>query len=256
MIQSSLKVGVRVREALSYLGLTDYEAKAYLTLLADGPLTARKISGRSSVPYSKVYDVLKRLKDKGWIEAEERRPALYHAKAPVEASRAAYLRFESLFNESKHVLLEELQPIFEGREVRERPEVWIIRGEGNVMASVLELLSKARRELLIALPWRSEKLEESAVPSLRRLKEGGVKISILTASSLNERMLKDLGMVANVKVMDGMFGGGMIVDGKEAIILLSEGASKPTLAICSSHAGLTYIAKVYFDHLWAKAKNL
>lgn len=96
---------------------------------------------------------------------------------------------------------------------------------------------------------------ESAASSLRKLKEANVKISILTSIPPDKKMLKDLTMIANIKVMDGMFRGG-IVDGKEAILLLSEEVSKPTLAICSNHAGLTHIAKVYFDYLWAKAKKL
>jgi len=45
-----------------------------------------------------------------------------------------------------------------------------------------------------------------------------------------------------------MFGGGVIVDGKEALLLLGE--EKPTLVIWSDHVGLVKFAKDYFQYLW------
>jgi hypothetical protein len=51
-----------------------------------------------------------------------------------------------------------------------------------------------------------------------------------------------------------MFGGGVIVDGKEAILFLGE--EKPTLVIWSNHVGLVQFAKDYFEHLWDSSETV
>jgi HTH-type transcriptional regulator, sugar sensing transcriptional regulator len=47
------------------IGFSEYEAKAYLSLLARHPATAYEIAKASGVPTSKVYEVLGKLIDKG-----------------------------------------------------------------------------------------------------------------------------------------------------------------------------------------------
>ncbi len=49
------------------LGLTTYESKAYKALIKFGRTTATKISKESTVPYSRIYDVLESLSQKGII---------------------------------------------------------------------------------------------------------------------------------------------------------------------------------------------
>jgi hypothetical protein len=49
-----------------------------------------------------------------------------------------------------------------------------------------------------------------------------------------------------------MFGGGIIADGREVILLLGqEGEEAVGLAIWSDHIGLAKFAKNYFEYLWA-----
>ena len=60
--------------------------------------------------------------------------------------------------------------------------------------------------------------------------------------------LKALTAVSELRVRDHMFGGGAIVDGKEAMLFLGE--ERPTLVIWSNHAGLVGFAREYFQFLW------
>ncbi len=41
------------------LGLSEYEARAYRSLLGAGPTTAKELSDASGIPIGRVYDVLK-----------------------------------------------------------------------------------------------------------------------------------------------------------------------------------------------------
>ena len=54
-------------EMLKGLGLTMYEAQAYLTLTSLISSTASEIAEKSEIPRSKIYDVLKRLVEKNYI---------------------------------------------------------------------------------------------------------------------------------------------------------------------------------------------
>ncbi len=50
-------------------------------------MTAMDISQEAKVPYSKMYEVLNSLKEKGWIKSTETRPFKYYPVPPLEATR-------------------------------------------------------------------------------------------------------------------------------------------------------------------------
>jgi HTH-type transcriptional regulator, sugar sensing transcriptional regulator len=50
---------------LQELGFSEYEAKTYLSLLRESPATAYEVGKSSGVPTSKVYEILKKLVEKG-----------------------------------------------------------------------------------------------------------------------------------------------------------------------------------------------
>lgn len=66
-------------DALNRLGLSNYEARAYLSLLNSGPTTAKQLSGRSNVPMGRVYDVLETLEEYAIVSHRNTRPKEYVA---------------------------------------------------------------------------------------------------------------------------------------------------------------------------------
>lgn len=235
------------RRVLRELGLTDYETRAYLALIEEGVLTASQVSDSSGVPYSKVYETLTSLERKGWIETEQGRPGRYYPKAPSEALATAKLQLDERVKTWEKTILGELQPFYEKREIREKPDIWILRGEFSTIAKLKEVLDNTKNELMIAAPTLERSFADAVIPILKRLQSNNVKIFLMIsrqAIELNVGELKDL---AEVRVRDQMFGGGVIADGKEAVLLLGE---KPTLVIWSNHIGLVQFAKDYFQHLW------
>jgi len=242
------------RRVLRELGLTDYETRAYLALLEKAVLTASQVSENADVPYSKVYETLTSLERKGWIETEKGRPGRYYPKAPSEALAAAKVQLEEKVKTWEKTITGELQPFYEKREFREKPDIWILRGEISTIAKLKEMLEKTKSELMIAATVLPKAVVDLVLPLLRLLQSADVKILFMVSRQATAWNLKELEKVAEVRVRDQMFGGGVIVDGKEAILFLGE--DKPTLIIWSNHIGLVQFAKDYFQHLWDSSKEI
>ena len=250
----SLPITDRVRRSLQEFGLTDYEIRSYSSLLEIGPATASELSEASDVPYSKIYEILGSLEKKGWIESEHGRPSKYYPKPPSLAIEITKSQLENRLKTNEALVLDELQPLYEKKGVREHPDIWIVRGNFNVLARIRETVEHVQKEILAAVPAIPDPVAEMLVPLVKSIAERGVKVQIMTMkTSLSEPMAK-LSKICEVRVREQMFGGGVIADGREVILLLGqEGEEAMGLAIWSDHIGLSRFAKNYFEYLWTEA---
>lgn len=74
-----------IRRGLERMGLSSYQSRAYTTLLEHGALPAVDVARRSSIPSSRIYDVLTDLEREGYIETFERQDKRHaRAKEPSE----------------------------------------------------------------------------------------------------------------------------------------------------------------------------
>jgi sugar-specific transcriptional regulator TrmB len=247
----TVNISEEAKNALREAGLTEYETRAYLFLLQVGVTTASQISNETDVPYSKIYEVLNSLERKGWVETQTNRPRRYYPKSPSEALDATRLRLENMMKSWRNTVLEELQPLYEKREIREKPDVWILRGEFDALAKLKNLIGKAKTELMFAVPPLTEPLLNAIMPLFDGLIETNIKIQIMISKDLNLDT-EALSRIYEVRRRDSMFGGGVIADGREALLILGE--KKPSLIIWSDHSGLVKFAKDYFQYLWNTAK--
>lgn len=239
---------------LRKLGLTNYEAKAYITLIERGPMTAGALSKAAGIPYSKIYDVLSRLEGKGWIIIERGKPNKYKAKSPSEATRMAIAKIESELRKVESLVVRELQPLYERIGVQEKPEVIILRGSPIIIEKAINAIENTINELEIAVPKELAMFYQYFKETLEKALSKGVKVKIL-ASKEHAHLLGSLAEIGvEVGLRDKMFGGGIIADDREAVILLSGGALSP-LAIWSNHGELVKLAKIYFEYLWRDAEK-
>jgi sugar-specific transcriptional regulator TrmB len=246
-------VGEEVKKVLHELGLTTYESAVYLSLVERGVMTASEVSESASVPFSKVYEVLNSLDRKGWIDIERGRPSRYFAKSPTGAFEAAKHKLEGKIRNWEQAVVGELQPLYEKRELREKPDIWILRGEASVLAKLKEMLSKARSQVMIAAPLFARDLAKKTMPLLTSLRLGDVKALVMVAGDPKDWGLEGLTSLVESRGRDDMFGGGVIVDGEEALLVLGE--DKPSLVIWSNHVGLVKFAKDYFQYLWNSSRE-
>ena len=134
----------KTKRILQEIGLTDYEIKAYVSLLSNPGVQASEVSKGSDVPVSKIYEVLGNLERKGWVESQNTRPSKYFPKSPSTALQALKMRMEAELKSNEDHLLSELMPLYEQKEIQERPDIWIIRGDYNIIAESASPLTDAR----------------------------------------------------------------------------------------------------------------
>jgi HTH-type transcriptional regulator, sugar sensing transcriptional regulator len=251
-----LTLSERAAAAVEALGLTGSEVKAYVALLKGGTMTASEVSTAARIPYSKVYDALESLHKRGWIEEQKSRPIVYTAKPPDTALEELKARQETERRENEQVALDELMGIYVSRGEQEKPDIWIMRGTNEILSRVKNLLLNCRTELLVALPPQLLPFTETIEPLLATLKEKGVKTMILTSPELPGSAAAGLGKFAEIRTRQTMYGGGLISDSREVVLLLGGGEPGGTpLAIWASHHGLASFAKDYFEFLWSSPET-
>ena len=103
-------------ERLTAIGLSKYEASAYLALLGHDDSTAVEVADRARVPRQRIYDVLTSLRDKGLIVIRDGRPARHSARPPSVALPAMFearLRAQTLDNERIAAFIQQIVPDLE-----------------------------------------------------------------------------------------------------------------------------------------------
>jgi len=252
-----LPIGDSLKKAFHKLGLTDYEMRAYLALLGHGRMTANQVSEAAEVPYSKIYEVLESLEQKGWIGCEGGRPAKFYPRSFSTALEISRMRIEKDLKKVERVLSTELTPLCKGLGLREKHDIWVLRGELNILSKLKSLLSNCDMELQVASPWMNKEIVAMLLPTLTMLSAKGGRSQIMLSNRCSKRLARRLSEHAEVRIRDQLFGGGVIADSSETIIILGEEDGRnPTLAIWSDHVGLARIAKVYFEHLWKDSEPL
>ena len=93
---------------LLQLGLTEYEAKAYLALLSTHLSTATQVSEKSGVPRTRIYQVLESLQQEGWIRVYSGVPLLFRAVEPVRIFEKVKEDYAELLENVKTTLKNEV----------------------------------------------------------------------------------------------------------------------------------------------------
>ena len=139
---------------LTQLGLTTYEAKAYIALLGRGSFTAAQAARQSGLPRQRIYDVLATLVEKGLASTRPGAVVKYAAVAPelaLDRLVAAHRRqLEDLERAAKRAI-SELEPAYQsGLEHTDPLEyIEVLRDRGAINERFGELQASVKREILV-----------------------------------------------------------------------------------------------------------
>lgn len=246
-------------KALKEFGLTEYEVSAYVALIDYGIQSASEISNKSRVPYSRMYDVLGRLEDKGFIQIYRGRPTRYAAKSPTEVVRIIRLTTEERIEKFSQVVIDELQPRFEQETQIETRDVILIHGRAGILAKALEMFDCAREEIIISLPTldMSQMEQEFEMGDMSELVDKLFELKVrrvrILTSEVPDNLLALVPRAFEVRTRDKVFGAGLVVDRTHVLIMLAASNSS-FLGIYSSHFVFAEIASSYFESLWMSSE--
>ncbi len=136
------------------LDLTEYEAKAYLSLIVHDSMTVSEISRTSGVPRPKCYEVLKGLASKGLIGVVATKPVKYEALQVEKGlmNRISQLKSELLRKERETLsLVQELKEIQNSGPTGRTIKVMLLEDPDSIISSSVTDASRAREEVLIAM---------------------------------------------------------------------------------------------------------
>ncbi len=146
------------------LGLTEYEAKAYIALATLGEISVGELSEFSGVPRAKCYEVLRGLVAKGLVVAVSSKPAKYK---PIPIEEGIMNRMSQLKNELQRRFSEarnlpsELKALGKMKEVEREIQAMLIENHATIVSTSIRDTTKARKEVLIALSQRPAKMDWS-----------------------------------------------------------------------------------------------
>ena len=156
---------------LQQMGLTEYEAKAYVALIKYPDSNGYELAKHSSVPRAKIYEVLDSLQRKGAVLANSIDGRQVHRALPY---RDLLGRFQSAIGRTVAALESELARVAQPTQSN---SLYTVTGEEQTLQLAREMLNSARTRLLITgFP---EDLT-ALLPELRVAEERGVTIHVLS----------------------------------------------------------------------------
>jgi sugar-specific transcriptional regulator TrmB len=165
-----------ILDALTALGFSTNEARAYRGLLVESPATGYEIAQRASIPRSAIYAVLKRLEDDGLVARVEENPARYSPLPPSDLMTVLRRRFDvSLrsLDDSIHSLRPPPPPV----------DLWNLAGYDEVMDRADAMIRAAKEHVFLSI-WRREALH--LLPALTTAHEQHVRIITFSFCQIEE----------------------------------------------------------------------
>lgn len=144
----------RLVDRLVRLGLTSYEARAYVALIRRDSYTAAQVARQAELPRQRIYDVLGSLVQKGLATARPGTQLKYAAVAPelaIERLLSAHRRELADLERDSADLLGELTPSFEAGQAHTDPLEYIevLRDRAAINERFDELQAAVKREILV-----------------------------------------------------------------------------------------------------------
>jgi len=174
-----------VVEKLQKIGLTEYEAKAYLSLLKDHLNSAAKLSEKSGVPRTKIYSVLESLEHKGWIKIYSGIPLLFKAVDPRDVFTKVKKDYAEFLQSIQTTLNEEVKEMKEKfmilkfdvgltslkEEMKKAKTIWINNATTDFLKKVKDTFSEDAEVRVLLFPGEKKTGDKNV-----QFKEAGVKI--------------------------------------------------------------------------------
>jgi sugar-specific transcriptional regulator TrmB len=250
-------------DRLVRLGLTTYEARAYVTLVRRDSFTAAQIARTAGLPRQRIYDVLASLVEKGLASARPGTVVKYAALAPdlaVERLVASRRTEMSALERDANDVIGRLAPEFQAGRAHSDPLEYIevLRDRGAINERFAELQAAVKKEILVFTK------PPYATPPQENV--GGIEVARThVARSIYEHsVLDDRAMAAGIKTFIDAGEEARFVDHvplklviiDEAIVMFGmedpvAGSEELTIMVVE-HPALAHTLKLAFNRVWER----
>ena len=167
---------------LKKIGLTMYEAQAYVTLVSLISSNATEISEKSNIPRSKIYDVLKELVKKNFIEVEDGRPLTYNVKSPVEVLSREKEKIDTQIDDT----ITSLTYVYDNGMSQVQAPIWRIYGVEKIISQELEIIKRAKKSINMRIGFLFEGEGEKIVNALKNRSDLNINILASPTGYIND----------------------------------------------------------------------
>ena len=256
------------------IGLTEREAKVYMTLLNGRMYSASDLQKVVNIPRTKIYEVLNKLLSRGiCTERKLGKNKIYEAIEPEIALESIYSKYQNDLNRKKELidqLSEVFTPIFENSKSIINPLEFIevMKDKVKIHRRYTNSVRSTKREMLTFNrgPYASdnpERLAEQEDEETKLLKRGGVTKNIYELKEfkevdwLLESVKKTVRFGQEARVVEKLPIKMLIFDDEKVMFPLEQpiDVSNDLTMIYIEHKQLANACRILFNHMWDQGKD-
>lgn len=162
----------KAAEVLGKVGLTQYEARAYIALVARGLGDAATLATAAGIPRTSAYKVLESLAEKGYATPTGGKPILFRPTPPLDVAETLKTAIQEVFE--KLAMLH--------RVVAEHGEpqlVYLLSGREKVLQKIGELLDQSTEAFILTTPQLAD-LRDELGKKIQHAVKRGVRVTFIT----------------------------------------------------------------------------
>ena len=212
----------KASKTLESIGLSTYEARGYIALVAHGFGSAEIVAETAGIPRTSAYKVLQSLCSKGFAFAAQGRPMIFRPEVPANIKERVMKQLSDTFDK--------LDAVHEVLRDKGDPQlVYTITEKERVLKKIGELMDSATESFMVSTPTFSE-IREELRKNIENAVKRGIKFTVITAPMQKVLDGIDIHRKKNLIATD------VIADGQTALI------ASPDLSACG-FTDNAYLAK-------------
>lgn len=248
---------------LKELGLSEYEAHAYVCLLRCGISTAQEVSDGADVPQPRVYDALDDLSQKGFVNVQPGRPKKF---GPVEPETAIerFCEFKQRqYDEelSRMQLLGErlADAVDDETTSTDRSEIcWTYSDRHRILEKLSELTTAASAEIrMITTPISFEHILNHHVEELTRKAESGTTIQAIVSEdrAISSAVYERAAEIMDIRRVETIEGRIYLYDNAHVLVAFAAPNDDGYVGISTTSDTLYRTQSQLFDLLWENGRE-